>query len=90
MTKRDPRSVQTILNEKEFPLKKIIIVLIILAVALVVGAPYFTGKIAETETLKMVEKAKEDPSLYGKMEIVSYDRGYRSTNSSVSVSGLLP
>lgn len=84
MTKRDPRSVQTILNEKEFPLKKIIIVLIILAVALVVGAPYFTGKIAETETLKMVEKAKEDPSLYGKMEIVSYDRGYRSTNAKYS------
>lgn len=65
-------------------MKKSIIVLIILAIALVIGAPYFTGKIAETETQKMVEKAKEDPSLYGQLEIVSYDRGYRSTNAKYS------
>jgi uncharacterized protein YdgA (DUF945 family) len=84
MAKRNPRSVQIILNEKEFPLKKPIIVLIILAIALVVGAPYITGKVAETETQKMVDRAKEDPALYGKIDIVSYDRGYRSTNAKYS------
>ena len=62
-------------------MKKLIPVVIILALALFLGAPYITGKIAETETMKMVAAIQQDTATYGDIDVVSYDRGFRSTTA---------
>ena len=45
------------------------------------GAPYYTGKVAETETLKLVDKINQSQSQYGVTEVLSYQRGVRSTTA---------
>lgn len=60
-------------------MKKSALLIVILIIALFIGAPYFTGKVAETETLKMVDVITQEPSRYGHLEVISYDRGFRST-----------
>lgn len=67
-------------------MKKIIIVAVILILALLVGAPYVTGKVAETETRKILEVISQDPTLYGEAEIVSYERSYFSTSANYTYS----
>lgn len=62
-------------------MKKLIPVVVILALAIFFGAPYVTGKIAETETMKMVDVLKQDSAIYGNIDVVSYDRGFRSTTA---------
>lgn len=61
-------------------MKKIIIPVVIIA-AIFVGAPYFTGKIAETETKKMIDGFNQSASTYGTTEVLSYERGLRSTQA---------
>ncbi len=62
-------------------MKKLIIILVVTLSILFLGAPYFTGKVAETETLKLVEKINQSPTEYGSAEVLSYDRGVRSTSA---------
>ena len=62
-------------------MKKIIIIVVLAALVLFFGAPYFTGKVAETETLKMVDKINQSSTEYGSTEILKYDRGIRSTSA---------
>ncbi len=61
-------------------MKKIIIPVVIIA-AIFVGAPYLTGKIAETETKKMIDGFNQSASTYGTTEVLSYERGLRSTQA---------
>gem|GEM_PF-2658847 len=62
-------------------MKKLVIVLVVVVLMLFIGAPYFTGKVAETETLKLVDKINESSLEYGATEVLSYDRGIRSTTA---------
>lgn len=60
-------------------MKKSIIAIACVAVAGVVGAPYITGSIAESETRKIVEEFNAKSDEYGVTKIVSYDRGFGSS-----------
>lgn len=61
-------------------MKKVIILVVIIA-AILVGAPYLTGKIAETETRKMIDNFNQSSSTYGTIEVLNYERGVRSTQA---------
>lgn len=50
--------------------------------AVVLAAPYITGSIAETETRNMTAELNKSPNEYGTTNIVSYDRGYGSSQIS--------
>ncbi len=63
-------------------MKKLILPLAILAGIVIFGAPYLTGKVAESETRKLVDVLNQSPLEYGSTEILSYERGFRSTKSS--------
>jgi uncharacterized protein YdgA (DUF945 family) len=67
--------------QAEFVLKKLIIALAVLIAVLFFGAPYYSGKVAETETIKLVDKINQSSAEYGLTEILSYDRGIRSTSA---------
>ena len=62
-------------------MKKLIIVITLILALLFFGAPYYTGKVAETETLKLVDKINQSQSQYGVTEVLSYQRGVRSTTA---------
>lgn len=62
-------------------MKKIIPVVLIALLAIFLGGPYLTGKIAESETQKIITNLNQSSSEYGLTEIVSYERGMRSTKS---------
>ncbi len=62
-------------------MKKLIIVIVLVLAALLFGAPYYSGKVAETETLKLVEKINQSAEEYGSTEVLSYDRGVRTTSA---------
>jgi len=62
-------------------LKKLIVVLVLLLIAVFIGGPYYAGKIAETETRKLVDKMNQSSAGYGSTEILDYDRGVRSTSA---------
>ncbi|MBL4673911.1 MAG: DUF945 family protein [Arenicella sp.] len=62
-------------------MKKLIIALGLLIAVLFFGAPYYTGKVAETETMKLVDKINASSAEYGLTEVLSYDRGIRSTSA---------
>jgi len=49
--------------------------------ALLFGAPYYTGKVAEAETLKLVDSMNQSSAEYGSTEVLNYDRGLRSTTA---------
>ena len=61
-------------------MKKIIVLLVII-VAVFVGAPFITGKIAETETRKLVDNINQNAEQSGNIDILSYERSMRSTNA---------
>jgi len=62
-------------------LKKLIIVIAFVLAALLFGAPYYTGKVAEAETLKLVDSMNQSSAEYGSTEVLNYDRGLRSTTA---------
>lgn len=62
-------------------MKKRLSALLILPIALFAAAPYVTGKIAESETMKMVDTMKLDTTSYGDIDVLSYERSYRSTSA---------
>lgn len=62
-------------------MKKLIIILLLALSILFFGAPYFTGKVAETETLKLVDKINQSSTEYGTAEVINYDRSWRSTSA---------
>jgi len=61
-------------------LKKIIILVLVIA-AVFIGGPFYSGKVAETETMKLVEKMNQSSTEYGSTEVLKYDRGMRSTSA---------
>jgi len=61
-------------------LKKIIVLLVIV-IAIFVGAPYITGKIAETETLKLVDNVNKNAEQSGNIDVLTYERSMRSTKA---------
>lgn len=63
-------------------MKKSIIAIAVIAGAVVIGAPYITGSMAESETRSMVEQLNANSAQYGSATITAYDRGFR--NSKVS------
>lgn len=65
-----------------YKMKKIIIIVIVLVAAAFIGMPYITGKVAQSETEKLVERMNQGNQKYGYSEIVKYERGFRSTQSS--------
>ena len=63
-------------------MKKIILIVIVLAVAGVVGMPYVIGKVAQSETEKLVEQINHDNNGVIYTEITKYERAFKSTQSS--------
>ncbi len=60
-------------------MKKALIAVVVLAAGGVAAMPYFTGKVAETETRRMVGEFNANPEQYGTTTIASYERGYGSS-----------
>ena len=60
-------------------MKKSVFISIFLTIALLLGAPYLSGKIAETQTLKWVDAINREPKLYGDLDVVSYHREFASS-----------
>ncbi len=54
---------------------------IIIIVAILIGAPILTGKIADTQIHTLIKQLNTDPIQNGSNEILSYDRGLFSTTS---------
>lgn len=63
-------------------MKKLIIGLAVVAGAVVVGAPYATGVVAEKKSKELIDKINADYPEIGSYEIVDYDRGMRSSTTS--------
>jgi len=63
-------------------MKKVIIPIVVLVIAAFIGMPYITGKVAESETNKLVDRMNQGSQSYGHTEITKYKRGFRSTESS--------
>ena len=59
-------------------MRKIIIIALVAAAVGLSGAPYLSGFIAERETRNMANTLNED-GRYGQIDIVSYERGMRSS-----------
>ena len=57
---------------------KIIVIALVVAAVGLAGAPYLSGFIAEKETRNMANTLNED-GRYGQIDIVSYERGMRSS-----------
>lgn len=62
-------------------MKKIIVVLTLVIAVLFLGAPYYTGKVAESEILKMVTAMNQSSAEYGSTEILDYKRRVRTTSA---------
>ncbi len=62
-------------------MKKIVPIAILLLLIVFVGGPYYSGKVAETETKKIIEQLNHSSSEYGATEVLSYERGVRSTHA---------
>lgn len=65
-------------------MKKIIPIVVIALLAVFVGGPYYSGKVAESETRKMIANLNASSTEYGSTEILSYERGARSTSAKYS------
>lgn len=63
-------------------MKKIVILLAIVAIVFVAAMPYVTGRIAEDITLQMASQMNTSGNGYGQLDVSSYQRGYNSTQSS--------
>jgi len=63
-------------------MKKLAGIIILIVVVVLVAAPYFTGKFAETEINNMVTVLNQTPSQNGTTEILSYERSVFNTTSS--------
>ncbi|MFT6033659.1 MAG: hypothetical protein ACI854_002199 [Arenicella sp.] len=62
-------------------MKKLIISFTVVAALLFFCAPYYTGKIAEAETLKLLDRINASSGEYGLTQVLSYERRVRSTNA---------
>lgn len=60
--------------------KSFIAIGLIIAIAFI-GMPYVTGKVAETASHQLVDNINSDTVKNGKTTILSYERGYRSSQS---------
>jgi len=60
-------------------MKKTIIAVAVIAAGVAIGAPYITGSLAESETRKLIEEFNQNAEEYGTTNIVSYERGFRSS-----------
>ncbi len=63
-------------------MKKTIIAIAVVAAGVLVGAPYITGSVAESETRTAVDSMNAKSAQYGSLEIVNYERGFRSSQVS--------
>jgi len=61
--------------------KKSVFIGIGLTIALLLGAPYLSGKIAETQTLKWVDAINRESKLYGDLDVLSYHREFASSRA---------
>ena len=62
-------------------MKKSVFIGIGLTIALLLGAPYLSGKIAETQTLKWVDAINRESKLYGDLDVLSYHREFASSRA---------
>ena len=62
-------------------MKKSVFIGIVLTIALLLGAPYLSGKIAETQTLKWVDAINRESKLYGDLDVLSYHREFASSRA---------
>ena len=62
-------------------MKKVIISLACIAILALLVMPFITGMIAEKATQRIVNTTNERSAEFGHTEIVSYERGYKSTQS---------
>jgi len=62
-------------------MKKLLVGLAIPVGLVVFGAPYLSGKVAESEIRRLIDQVNQSPLEYGSTEIVSYERGFRSTEA---------
>lgn len=63
-------------------MKKTIMILAVVAIIAFLAMPFVTGTVAEKGIHQLVENINQRSSEYGATEIMSYERGYRSTSSS--------
>ena len=66
---------------RSFSVKKILIVLVLLVLAVFIGAPYVTGKIAQNKLMSLIEDQNTQYSQLGLTEVIKYDRGFRSSET---------
>ena len=62
-------------------MKKTIMILAVVAITAFLAMPFITGTVAEKGIHQLVENINQRSSEYGTTEIMSYERGYRSTSS---------
>jgi len=62
-------------------MKKLIIGMSAVAAAVVVGVPYLTGKVAEDKSKELVDQINASASHLGTVEVLDYQRGFRSSTS---------
>ena len=63
-------------------MKKTIFALVVVFIIALIAMPYVTGKVAHSETEKLVDRMNQDTAQFGYTEITSYERSYKSTQSS--------
>lgn len=62
-------------------MKNLLILMLVVAVCTAIGMPYVTGRVAETVTQELATQVTANSLEYGSLEIIDYDRRYRSTNA---------
>lgn len=62
-------------------MKKVLIGLGIISTVVVIGVPYATGVVAETKSKELVEQFNENYPQLGAIEILNYERSFRSSAS---------
>lgn len=80
-----PPNLQTDNLRKGAPVKKPLIIALILVIAIIVFGPYVTGKIAESEAKKVAAQSQQTGSAIGLININKYDRGFRSAKTEYSI-----
>ena len=62
-------------------MKKLIIFAVIILATVLIGAPFVTGKVAETQITTMLNQINSSPELTGNNELLSYERSAFSTHA---------
>ncbi|MEM7359578.1 MAG: DUF945 family protein [Pseudomonadota bacterium] len=65
-------------------MKKLLVLIVVVAVFVALFMPYVTGRVAEEATLQLASQVNANSEEYGELEVVEYDRGYGSTQSNFS------